>query len=232
MDRVPCKKCGAKALPSTIERTNGYCMPCFKGPDKKSMFERIEDMAVRMGVMKDSDRVAHLPSLDDEEINLPDELLPFGRTYKEVLKHQDDAEPYEILSNLSAIIMYKEQDHGMASLSQQERYIYVIDGMLKEVNNGGFSQFFFNSTGELSYDLVPALEAIGSTLFKAIAAKAVEAFGEIPSLDEESRYSHLDKITENYELQIWDDCDTEFYDCEGEEAIELMAVEYAKANLV
>ncbi|TQV70795.1 DUF4375 domain-containing protein [Exilibacterium tricleocarpae] len=230
MDRVPCKKCGAKALPSTIEKTKGYCMPCFKGPDKRSELQKYEDKAVRMGLMKDSDRVAHLPGLETKELNVSDELLPFGRTYKDVLRCKDEAEPYQLLSNLSAIIMYKEQSHGLESLSQEERYIYAVDGMLTEVNNGGFYQFFFNSTGELSYDLVPALEVIGSTLFKTIALKAVKIFGEIPSLDEDSRYSHLDSITENDELQLWDKCDSEFYDC-GEE-IESMALAYAQINLV
>ena len=159
-----------------------------------------------------------------------DELLPFGGSYKEVLKNDTNTEPHQLLSNLSAIIMYKEQHYGMESLTQEERYIYVVDGMLTEVNNGGFGQFFFNSTGELAYDLLPALKAIGSIQFKAIASKAVDIFGEIPSLDEDSRYSHLGKITENDELQIWDECDDEFYDCEEE--IESMAIAYAKHNLI
>lgn len=159
-----------------------------------------------------------------------DELLPLGKSFKEVFENCDKKEPHQILSNISAIIMYKEQEHGIDSLTQKEQHIYAIDGMLTEVNNGGFNQFFFNNTGELAYDLVPALEVIGSKKFKAIAFKAVDIFGEIPSLDESSRYSHLGKITEDDELQLWDECDDEFYDCDEE--IESMAVAYAKANLI
>jgi len=158
------------------------------------------------------------------------ELLRFGSTYEEVFKHKDNAEPHELLSNLSSIIMYKEQEHGIESLSQQERYIYAVDGMLTEVNNGGFNQFFFNSTGELAYDLVPALEVIGSIKLKDIAARAIDIFGKIPSLDEDSRYAHLEKITQDDELQLWEECDDEFYDCD--EQIESMAIKYSEKNLI
>ena len=227
-------------LPSTIERTNGYCMPCSTGPNKKPVLQRVEDIAVRMGLMRDSDRSAHLSTLEMEgaellekpelERDMANELLPFGSTYKDVLAHKDDAEPYELLSNLSAITLYKEQDHGIGSLKPEERIIYAIDGMLTEVNNGGFNQFFFNSSGELAYDLVPALDAVGSIRFKEIATKAVEIFGNIPCLDEASRYSHLEKITQNDELQLWDKCDDDFYDCD--EQIESMVIAYAEANLI
>ena len=240
MDRVPCKNCGAEALPSTIEKTNGYCMPCFKGSSKKPIMQRVEDMAVRMGLMRDSDRIAHLNTLEIEGAGLLEhtelerdavyELLHFGSTYKDVLAYKDGAEPYKLLSNLSAIVMYKEQDNGIESLTQEERIVYAIGGMLTEVNNGGFNQFFFNSSGELAYDLVPALHAVGSIRFKEIAEKAVEIFGSIPSLDEGSRYSHLEKITQNDELQLWDECDDDFYDCD--EKIESMVIAYAETHLI
>lgn len=240
MDRVPCQKCGVKVLPLTIERTGGYCMPCFKGPNKTPLMQRIEDKAVRMGLMKDSDRVAHLSDLDVKadltttslpmESTMSNELLPFGDTYHAVLKHKNEAEPCFILSNLSAIIMYKEQEADITSLSLEERYLYVIDGMVREVNNGGFDQFFYNSSGELAYDLLPALEAIGSVQFKAIASKAMALFGEIPSLDEDSRYDHLETITQDGDVQLWEACDDAFYECEEE--LELMAVKYAEKHLI
>lgn len=58
MEKLPCRKCGVLVLPATIEKTNVYCMPCFKGHDKRDFLQRAEDIAVRMEVMKDSDRVA------------------------------------------------------------------------------------------------------------------------------------------------------------------------------
>ena len=229
MDRVPCKKCGVKVLPSTIDKTGGYCMPCFKGPDQRTVLQRCEDKAVRMGLMKDSDRVAHLQVSETKRLKLLDELLPLGQTYKEVLGRCEKAEPHQILSNLSAIIMYKEQDAGLSSLNLAERHVYVIDGMITEVNNGGFDQFFFNSTGELAYELIPALTEVGSVQFKDIASRAIDIFGKLPSLDEDSRYAHLENITHDGELQLWEACDDEFYECE--EQLEELVVRYARHSL-
>jgi len=160
---------------------------------------------------------------------LNDELLPFGKTYEAVLGYLKEVESYELLSNISAIIMFKEQNGGMDSLTQAERFVSVVQGMLDEVDNGGFNQFFFNSSGELAYDLVPALEAVGSTHFKAIASDALTIFGNIPSLDEASRYAHLEKITQDDELQLWDECDDKFYECD--EQLEAMVLKYAESSL-
>lgn len=48
MYRIPCKKCGSKALASTIEKTNGLCMLCFKAPNRKPIWERVEEVSARL----------------------------------------------------------------------------------------------------------------------------------------------------------------------------------------
>jgi len=68
-----------------------------------------------------------------------DELLPFGRTFEAVLARRNDAEAagvedYELLSNLAAIVMVKEEREGMAALSTLERQVWVLDGMQREVS--------------------------------------------------------------------------------------------------
>ncbi|MGI9533149.1 DMP19 family protein [Lutimonas sp.] len=157
------------------------------------------------------------------------ELVPYGTTVQEVLKHRGKAEDWELLSNISAILMYKEEKDGLQSLTKTERFISAIHGMTMEVNNGGFHQFFFNSTGVFTYDLVPALKAINSIEFKKIAVKALEIFGKIPSLDESTRYKHLDQLTHEDEIDPWEVCDGEYYEC-GEQ-IEQFTIDYLLQNL-
>ncbi len=164
-----------------------------------------------------------------KQSDTPNELFPFGRTYDEVLRNRGTAEDWQLLGNLVAIMMQKNNQTGFSSLSQSERYVYVMDGMLTEVNNGGFYQFFFNSTGELAYDLVPALAVVGSIEFLSIAEKAMALFGEVASLDEESRYAHLDAITKSDELPLWEACDEAFFDCK--EPLEAMIIDYAERHL-
>jgi len=53
MEKIPCKRCGTKVLPSTIKNTSGLCMPCFKEPNKKPLSKRIDEMAERLGIRID-----------------------------------------------------------------------------------------------------------------------------------------------------------------------------------
>jgi len=153
------------------------------------------------------------------------ELVPFGTTIREVFRHRGEAEDWELLSNIAAILMYKEEDQGLESLTVTERHLAAIHAMTAQVNNGGWKQFFSNSSGALAYDLVPALEAVGSSEFKAIATEAVGIFGQIPSLDEDARYDQVERVTEDDELQPWDSCDDRVFACT--EQVEALALDYA-----
>jgi hypothetical protein len=85
--------------------------------------------------------------------------------------------------------------------------------MTREVNNGGFDQFFLNSSGRQAFDLVPALEAIGSVEFLGIAKRAIDRFGPASDLSDDARAKRLRKleITSGF---TWEDLDDEFYACE------------------
>jgi hypothetical protein len=75
----------------------------------------------------------------------------------EVMKHYGSADDIALSANLGFVLLDKEERKGLAAFSQAERYVYAVQGMMREVNNGGWSQFFFNSAGELA-PLAPALE--------------------------------------------------------------------------
>ncbi|MBQ9152075.1 MAG: DUF4375 domain-containing protein, partial [Clostridia bacterium] len=44
----------------------------------------------------------------------------------------------------------------MSGLSEAERIFYITQTLEMEVNNGGFSQIFYNSSGNFSNELVSA----------------------------------------------------------------------------
>ncbi len=46
------------------------------------------------------------------------------------------------------------------NLTETEKIIYCIERLEKEVNNGGFIQFFFNSTGDYWQETLDALQKI------------------------------------------------------------------------
>ena len=53
----------------------------------------------------------------------------------------------------------------MSLLSDAERIFYITQTLEMEVNNGGFSQFFYNSSGDFSNELVGAFTATQLLLF-------------------------------------------------------------------
>jgi hypothetical protein len=159
---------------------------------------------------------------------LDNEFVKFGRTVAEVMKHRGKATAVELDANIGFILLDKEERKGLAAFTRGERYVYAIEGMVREVNNGGWNQFFFNSSGALAFDLVPALEAVGSTKNRSIAERALKIFGKPASLSEDDRAKHLYKVTKDGENNPWDKLENEFY--ENPEDLEAMMLEFIARN--
>lgn len=65
-------------------------------------------------------------------------------------------------------------------LSEEERVVLAIEAMEREVNNGGFDQFFVNASGDYAAVIAGYLERIDCPKTAAIAARAVAALGLEP----------------------------------------------------
>lgn len=102
----------------------------------------------------------------------------------------------------------------MSVLSEAERIFYITQTLEMEVNNGGFSQFFYNSGGKFSNELVGAFTAIGAKATAAICQKAISAFGcDIP-VDRGEREDMLDELGSDEIEEILEECDRAFFDYE------------------
>ena len=161
--------------------------------------------------------------------NPDDELTKYGKSIKEVISKIGTIENTFLIPNIDWLINLKETKNGLNSLNQPERYFYVLSGLLREVNNGGFGQFFFNSTDRLAYDLIPALQAIGSKKVILIAEKAMNIFGKPNSLEENERCEYLGSISNNFEDSLWEKCDSDFFECT--EYLDDMLIDYVKNNI-
>ena len=96
-------------------------------------------------------------------------------------------------------------------LNPHERVILVVRLVEDEVNNGGFSQFIYNSSGSFAGDVVASMTAIGAVKTAEICQRALSAFGtEIP-VDREARQALLDQKEEEGIDEILDECDDSFY---------------------
>jgi hypothetical protein len=80
---------------------------------------------------------------------------------------------YRIDSLVLAFEQGIQQAAEKRPLTQEENYVLAVEALEREVNNGGYSQFFSNSSNEWADTIVAALRAIGCPKTADITAKAV-----------------------------------------------------------
>ena len=110
----------------------------------------------------------------------------------------------------------EKTDYGddLSGLSRPERIFYVVQMVEMEVNNGGFSQFFSNSSGDFSNEIVDAFTEIGADATAGICRKAIGVFGrEIPA-DQDERDEMLEELESDEIDEILEECDSAFYEYE------------------
>jgi hypothetical protein len=92
----------------------------------------------------------------------------------------------------------------------RERIVRLIETFDGEVNNGGFDQFFHNSAGNETAEMIQALEIIGATKVASILKRAAKKFpGGMPPKERTTREDLLQSISPN--TQAFSDLDKEFY---------------------
>ena len=106
--------------------------------------------------------------------------------------------------------------HNMSVLSEAERIFYITQTLEMEVNNGGFSQFFYNSGGNFSNEVVSAFHAIGADTTADICRKAISAFGRDIPVDREEREAMLNELESEEIDEILEECDNAFFDYEDD----------------
>ena len=97
------------------------------------------------------------------------------------------------------------------ALSERDQILVTIWGLEADVNNGGFDQYFFNSSGDQAWFAPAALKSIGAHLMAAIVERANAKFGEAgPPRDSDERQEALLGLTDADE-EVWEALDQEFY---------------------
>lgn len=113
---------------------------------------------------------------------------------------------------LSNLVYGREGPEGLSGLTEAEQTVYCIDGLEREVNNGGFSQFFFNSAGDQARETVAALRRIGASYTAELVERAMAPFGPAgPSADRDERGEQLDRIGDSADA-LWSELDDAFYE--------------------
>lgn len=112
-------------------------------------------------------------------------------------------------------------------LTEVERDVLAVEALEREVNNGGYSQFFVNSSAEHVPQIVGALERIGCPITAGVTRRAIAALrlGPAPGVAEIDRV--LQRV-DSAQRKEWQECDVAYFDS-GENLAGLLFA-YLKVN--
>ena len=120
----------------------------------------------------------------------------------------------------------KEED--FEGLNQFEKNVVFILMLQREVNNGGFGQYFFNSAGRYAHEALNGLKEIKAPKIAEMLNQAINAFPSLPvPKDRQVRELVVSDVSQKV-LDTWSKLNQEFYQY-PENLYELLA-EYVKEN--
>jgi len=107
-----------------------------------------------------------------------------SRAYYEGLK------AYDPFRELWKSLGERSSDGSLAQLSAEEQRYFAVSLLKAEVYNGGFDQFFSNSSGDYYHLAIAGMEELRASSALAIAKEAAETvFGSsVPPVDREERW--------------------------------------------
>jgi hypothetical protein len=146
-----------------------------------------------------------------------------GRKIEEILNKKTGQDAIIEIDDILSQIFYSNPD----VLTQCEKNIVFIEELEREVNNGGFSQYFYNSSGDYAMETITALKTVKSKIFLELLNNAVKKFpdGTVPK-DRDERDELLETMEDD---SVWDSLDESFY--QYEEDIYSLMIDYIKNNM-
>jgi len=137
----------------------------------------------------------------------------------------------EILAgiNASEAVWAAYQRRGFAAMTKPQRYYHAIEDYRDEVNNGGHSQYFYNSSGDIYETAIEGLRAIGATSKAAILSGALRAFAPLPPATKNAERRDWMEAFRDPEDRIFAAADKSFNESEERpgERLDVLLTQYA-----
>jgi hypothetical protein len=121
---------------------------------------------------------------------------------------------------IDSLVLAVEQAVGgrpRAELSNPERVVLAVEALEREVNNGGYKQFFTNSSCEFTAFVVQALQLIGCPECAAITAEAIGELDLADHFDAEAVERVASGLSDESSAKVGV-CDSRYY--ENDESID------------
>ena len=109
---------------------------------------------------------------------------------------------------------------SIASIPEEAVFLFAVHWTHLEIHNGGFAQFFWNSTGTLAPEAVEAFRAIGMPDVAQIVGDAMSAFGDPYPVEKSAREAILEaQEDDSVLLNALDQMTDTFYDLADTEEV-------------
>ena len=116
----------------------------------------------------------------------------------------------------------------LEKLTEPEKTFYYNQYLEKEINNGGFNQYFYNSSGDFAHQTLISLRQINAIKTADILQLAIDQFpNSIVAKDRSERQEILETIEEKAD-EVWEQLDKRFL--EYEDNLYDLNIEFIKQN--
>lgn len=137
-----------------------------------------------------------------------------------------------VIDNLIAKMRTDMRDEFevVMKFSKYRQAIYVIWQLEGQVNNGGFNQFYYNSSGQFANLVEQAYEIIGANKYAELVKRANEIFIKNKHQIIKQWNSSLEGFSKSYSNNPLNDFDNEFYDLSKKEDLSGLKISFIRNN--
>lgn len=138
-----------------------------------------------------------------------------GQSTDELIQLAKDYRTDSIVLAFEQALDQRAEEAGIGSLNEEERVVLAVEALEREVNNGGYEQFFINAFYDNASIVVAALNRIGCSECAALTQQAIDVLGidgpvtdealeQVMDEDDEEREEKLDELDDRYYEEIGD----------------------------
>jgi Domain of unknown function (DUF4375) len=176
-----------------------------------------------------------LTKVNDEQLAKPiDEFK--NRSVHKVLTSQiiDTTSNENLLQNIfdnlaeKQPLDYKKEYETVISWNKSRQAIYLIWLLEAEVNNGGYNQFYFNSSGQFYKHLPDALKLIGANKFADLTKRANDTFEKENPKITQHQDGTIEGFSKSYDDNPLNKFDNEFYELYKIEDLQQLQINFIR----
>ena len=173
----------------------------------------------------------------EEQIEQSVEAFNNRPIYKELTEQNidttsDDNLLQVVFDNLSEKLPtdYENEYQTVKTWNKPRQAIYMIWALEAEVNNGGYNQFYFNSSRQFYKELPDALRLVGANKFADLTQRANDLFEKENEKITKQQDGTIEGLSKSYEDNPLNDLDTEFYELYKTENLLQIQVDFIRKN--